>query len=256
MNALPQATAFEINPRDLYPRDDIAAIKRRLYSPRKASKRREESKPAIVYMADRRPPGRIWREQHDSHVGAWVEWQANPPLAFLKMRCREMGVRYQDIIGSSLKRVHTDPRSKLMAEVKIRFPEISFPQLGRLFGGRDHTTCIFALRKHGVVTGTSTKYYARVDREADRVLSMLRAGKLQKEIAAELGSSATAVSGLVKRRGWQDVNPYRPPRLVSDHADEVRRLFDQGKSGDEIGRAIGFRGNSVRNFIRRQGWRG
>lgn len=104
----------------------------------------EQLQPAIVL---------VYRDQNpkDAHVRAWEYWKAemgSPCRAYIKRRCEEMGIPYAVIVGSSRRRQNTHARQTLMWEVKALFkPSISWPELGRLFGNRDHTTAIHAFRK-------------------------------------------------------------------------------------------------------------
>ena len=101
------------------------------------------------------PPARVivFRDQSpkDAHVRAWEYWKAeagSPCKAYIKRRCEEMGIPYAVMVGSSRLRRFTHARQTLMWELKtIVKPEISFPELGRLFGGRDHTTAMHAVSK-------------------------------------------------------------------------------------------------------------
>ena len=70
------------------------------------------------------------------------------PTDWLRDRCKEIGVEYSDIVGISRKRDITIPRQRLMYEVYEKFPGLSLPQMGRMFGGRDHSTLIHGIRAH------------------------------------------------------------------------------------------------------------
>lgn len=57
------------------------------------------------------------------------------------------GFTYADIIGKSRKVKLVAARVDAIKRVKASDPKKSLPELGRLFGGRDHTTILHALRK-------------------------------------------------------------------------------------------------------------
>lgn len=57
-------------------------------------------------------------------------------------------VTVADLTGPSRRKRITHPRQHAMWEVRRRAPHLSLPQIGRLFGGRDHTTIIHGLRAH------------------------------------------------------------------------------------------------------------
>lgn len=91
------------------------------------------------------------RNPKDAHVRAWEYWKAemgSPCKAHIKRRCEEMGIPYATLIGPDRHRKFCKARQLLMWEIKtIVKPTVSWPELGRLFGGRDHTTAIHAVRK-------------------------------------------------------------------------------------------------------------
>lgn len=91
----------------------------------------------------------LWKAKDihfDAHMAEWWDRAGNPPKAYLKDRCLELDVQYRGIIGRSQRRAIVMVRQELMWEVHTKFG-MSFPAVGRLFGGRDHTTCLYAIRK-------------------------------------------------------------------------------------------------------------
>lgn len=101
------------------------------------------AKPIVVTYRD--------QNQKDAHVIAWVEWrieQAHPCKAYIRRRAKELGYTYDQIMTGGRNHDLAFARHLLMWEIKaIVKPEITWPELGRLFGGRDHTTCLYAVRK-------------------------------------------------------------------------------------------------------------
>lgn len=85
----------------------------------------------------------------NAHVEAWQIHQSHlaSPIGYVKRRCKQMGHSYEDMIGPRRTRDIVHDRQTLMWEVKQKFPLVSLPFLGRMFGGRDHTTAIHSLRK-------------------------------------------------------------------------------------------------------------
>lgn len=65
--------------------------------------------------------------------------------------CRRYGVTIADLEGPSRKKRYAKPRQVAMALSyrKLRSQGYSLPMIGRHFGGRDHTTVLYAYRKLG-----------------------------------------------------------------------------------------------------------
>ncbi len=69
------------------------------------------------------------------------------------------GLTYADLVGHRRWRHMVPARDEAMAAVKALKVDgdkwsYSLPVIGRLFGGRDHTTVLTALRRHAKRTGT------------------------------------------------------------------------------------------------------
>ena len=56
-------------------------------------------------------------------------------------------VKLKDIRGSRRTKVFILPRQLAMYEIKTQRPDLSYPMIGKWFGGRDHTTVLHAVRK-------------------------------------------------------------------------------------------------------------
>jgi chromosomal replication initiation ATPase DnaA len=52
-----------------------------------------------------------------------------------------------DVLGPGRSKALTDARHECMYAVHKHRPDLSFPALGRIFGGRDHTTVMHAVKK-------------------------------------------------------------------------------------------------------------
>jgi hypothetical protein len=58
------------------------------------------------------------------------------------------GVTPEEIMGRETRRGISDARQAAYSEVKSLRPWLSLPALGRIFGGRDHTTILHGIRAH------------------------------------------------------------------------------------------------------------
>jgi len=57
---------------------------------------------------------------------------------------------YNDIIGPRRQRKLVAVRQQAMVDVYVQCPHLSLPQIGRRFGGKDHTTILHAVVKLGI----------------------------------------------------------------------------------------------------------
>lgn len=80
------------------------------------------------------------------HLWLEVERQGSPTRAYVRSRCDELSVSYAAIMGRTRVRKVSDLRQLLMWEVHSKFG-LSYPAIGRLFGGRDHTTALYSVSK-------------------------------------------------------------------------------------------------------------
>lgn len=130
-----------------------AEVRRRLFNPPAAARIVVPSAPADEIVTVRRRLPRQKLHFHDSHVFAYRRWQmvsANGPCtSYILMRCGQEGIPYEVVTGPTRKRKVALFRQMLVWEIKTKVkPEITYPELGRLFGGRDHTTVLWAVKAH------------------------------------------------------------------------------------------------------------
>lgn len=112
-------------------------------------------RPLVARMPKAVPMWLLMPIQFDAHVTAYQISQAvkvnlagSPIKQYIHRRCQEMGMDMNKVLGNSRKRPLVEARQLLIWEVKTQVkPTITLPELGRVFGGRDHTTCLHALRR-------------------------------------------------------------------------------------------------------------
>ncbi|QJS27450.1 helix-turn-helix domain-containing protein [Rhizobium ruizarguesonis] len=110
--------------------------------------------PAIPVFARQLPTWEAIATSFDAHVVQWRNRMGNQPKAYLKDRCRELGIPYAVMVGKDRRRKVSDARHVLVWEIHNKFG-MSFPALGRLFGGRDHTTALYSVRKVEAMRGAA-----------------------------------------------------------------------------------------------------
>lgn len=112
---------------------------------------RKPSAPPPVILIERNATVIRIEHSHSWHIRLWHKWksdQGNVGKAHILRRCEELGVTYEEIVGKVKKRDIAAARQLLMWEVKTLIkPDASYPEVGRLFGNRDHTTVLHAVRK-------------------------------------------------------------------------------------------------------------
>lgn len=153
--------------------EEMAARRRRLLGPAK-----------VINI--HRPPKQ--EQPHDAHVTAYREYldrhsHSASPIAYLRYLCRINNVSYDTIAGRSRACEVIAVKHRLIWEVRQQFPDASLAQIGRAFGGIDHTTVLHALKKNGHVTATSED----IEDKIRRALALREAGMHRLQIAAEIG---------------------------------------------------------------------
>lgn len=84
----------------------------------------------------------------DWHVMSFkVQDRTAPHIKWMRARCVELGVTYAQMIGVRGKDNIAHVRIQMYAEMKESFPDISYPQIGRAFGNRDHSSVISGIKR-------------------------------------------------------------------------------------------------------------
>lgn len=111
--------------------------------------------PVDLFEQERRERAPVWQRsdiRFDQHVTAYREYlflrNADKAKLHVKRRAISLGFTLEDITGPSRKRDVVAARQKIMFEVYTYFNK-SLLEIGRMFGGRDHTTVLHAIRKVG-----------------------------------------------------------------------------------------------------------
>lgn len=89
------------------------------------------------------------QQPKDAHVRAWqwhVAQEACKVQRHIRKRCEDFGVSVDDVTSEKRSRHIVEPRQVIMYELKAEF-NLTYPEIGRRMGGRDHTTAIHACRK-------------------------------------------------------------------------------------------------------------
>lgn len=108
-------------------------------------------------MAPKRVSSQEWTQRpqwmredtsFDWHVMSFkVHDRTSAHIKWLRKRCPELGVTYAQMIGRRGNDKIAGVRVRLYHEMKFAFPHLSLPQIGRAFGGRDHTSVLSGIRR-------------------------------------------------------------------------------------------------------------
>ncbi|CDM57659.1 Chromosomal replication initiator protein dnaA [Rhizobium favelukesii] len=124
------------------------ALHQKLMNTRPAKKVAVVIAPKVIAL---RPSWRRAVQPFDAHVKDWQLWcleRMSPCKAHMRRRCEDFGITMEELTGRSRRHPIVEYRQLVMWEIKtIIKPEISYPEIGRLFGGKDHTTALWAVRR-------------------------------------------------------------------------------------------------------------
>lgn len=79
---------------------------------------------------------------------------------------KRRGVSVADLKYGDRKKPLVQYRQEAMWHVYVECPHMSYPAIGRAFGGFDHTTCMHAVRQHSKRVGAQ---YERLRRSGPRI---------------------------------------------------------------------------------------
>jgi hypothetical protein len=128
-------------------------VRERIWGAKPKPKTESEVVKTTVRGAAFKPLRPLWTQkptQFDSHVTAywvWVAEHSSPKRAYIKQRAIELGFTFEDIVGEGRTRNVVAARHLIVWEVKMIWPDASWPELGRILGDRDHTTILYSYRK-------------------------------------------------------------------------------------------------------------
>lgn len=79
------------------------------------------------------------------------------------------GITIDDLKGEKRTTAIVRPRQIAMFEIARQRPDKSYPEIGRFFGGRDHTTVLHSVKRAKEILGVSSDEECWADRSAKRV---------------------------------------------------------------------------------------
>lgn len=187
-------------------RSSAAAVRGRLFAPQA----RFEDADALPAPRPQKPvTDKPWWKTNDIRFDAHVlDWQmqqfkqATTVRSFIKARCAEIGVSYDDLRGPSRMRKIVMIRHQLMFEVWEKF-EPSYPELARYFGRSDHSSAIYVIRKMKAIKAGTYKSKMVEDFDLKTLRQHFVEGLSTYEIARRSNISQTTVCRVIKRHKWK-----------------------------------------------------
>lgn len=250
------------------------ARRQRLLNPPNAF--RAPSAVPVLTVVHRAPDAPLWRTQaisFDAHVLSrqWhiAKLKANRAQEYIKQRCIELGVDHAKITDKrQTKRDVTGHRQLLMYELKTKF-QLSYPRIGREFGGLDHSTVLHAVTRIAKIRGEERpEFVSGTDR-------LLRDPILKQEIMADYdrGMSIDALSEkfaisdqaivtVAKMENWY--RPYSRMRggqrgiglkTACVDMEALRRDYESGKTYREMIGRHGIAEKTIRRIRNENGWK-
>lgn len=158
----------------------------------------QTKKVARVTDPAEKPMWKTKRMFFNAHIIAWQMHRAaqamSPIPMFIAKWCEEHGTTPALMLGQCRKHPTAQLRHRLIFEIHSNF-KVSLPQLGRMFGDRDHTTILNSLKKANAVR-PPVSYEKAPEISAD-----YRAGLSIARISEKHGISTRQVGRVIKEFG-------------------------------------------------------
>ncbi len=249
-------------------RQNAAAVRNRLMNPANAFRPVKPSPMLRVVQRVVVPP--MWRQedtQFDEHVRAWQWYLASNRCskirAYIIRRCAELGADYMQVIGPSHAREITGPRQIIMWELRTKL-NVSYPRIGREFGGRDHTTVIHAVARVAKIMGEDRPEYQsgtqRLLNDPDlkaKVKEAHQRGDTLDEISIAFDISERAVTAVGKSENWYRTNRKTRAsfRQVKVHMADLRKDYEAGLNSLKfVAGAHGISDRTLGRLAETHGW--
>ena len=135
------------------------ALQARLWAPRKITPRPETVRTRDLVDAQREREELAVEARRQAELAAVAQMDAlvfqildpeqlsREPKRIIARVAEAFGFTHADIVGDGRTSDVVRARYAAIAAVREARPDLSLPRLGRLFGGRDHTTMLHAIRK-------------------------------------------------------------------------------------------------------------
>lgn len=92
--------------------------------------------------------------QNEERIDAWIEQYAHmigcagSAPTIIRAVAKKYGLQVAEVVGRDKGRKFVLPRQEAIYQVRAKFPHLSLPQIGEIFGSRDHSTIAHSIRAH------------------------------------------------------------------------------------------------------------
>lgn len=127
-------------------------IRKRLWGkPQKPANKNIQPVVLVFTPPKPKPEWKVAASYFDEHMKAYRAHKFNRYISFIKQRCQDIGIEYDEFLNASRKRIgRMDKaviRHQIRWETKRKFPELSYPKLSKLCGGIDHSSLMWSIRR-------------------------------------------------------------------------------------------------------------
>ncbi|MBB3144903.1 chromosomal replication initiation ATPase DnaA [Phyllobacterium trifolii] len=119
-----------------------------------------------------------------------AEYNSEKPIgaAIVEFNARKHNLTVDDIKGDSRFRNIIAARYDAIVDLHHKRPELSLPEMGRIMGGRDHTTILHALRKRGIAYKPRHQTF-----DPDQARTLYASGMTNEEVALAMDYAVETV---------------------------------------------------------------
>lgn len=205
--------------------------------------------PANAYKPptpEAKPAWKTSQVHFDWHVKAW-QWylaglKTDPNLIYIKQRCKDLLLNEKKVLTKDRAKVIVNGRRQIMWELRTKF-DISFPSIGKLFGGIDHATVMYNVQKYqeeldGLYVPKPTGINRlRADTEAvAKARDAYENGMSIEKAAKSIGYTKAILIKLARDQGW-----YNPGRALAMaySLGQMRRDYESGMSIKKLSKKHG-----------------
>jgi len=170
-----------------------------------------------------------------------LQIKTNSENDIVRAMAERLGMTKEEVVGPSRRQDRVRVRS-FIAYLLREYSGMSYPAIGRLLGGRDHTTIIHAYRK----VKRSVSETSSLEREMSDFTESLKAIKERKQQIEKEGFSA-----IVDHDNdiWKAVIVIPKIKEISDRNIKALELFREGLTLENIGNEIGVTRERIRQIV-------